>query len=286
MKKTFYLIALLLLSVAANAQRAILFKFKYLPAHTYKSNIKMDMDMHMVMKNDSSAAGNSPVSQPVDMKMDAVTAVEIKTGSLKQNKTFPFTMTHGDVHSVMVVNGKETPTPKNPMIGKSIYGKCTADGKLHVDSMSFKGMPEQFKAVMTEMMNKAQGQIKFPEKPLAIGDAFTQEVPFNMPASGIKIAMMIKTIYKLIAVKDNLAYFDTDMSLAFNLDSEKNGTKITGKGTGKGTGKLTFSMAKSYPIAMTSDFTMEYSMNVKTMSIAANMKMVSDVKNNIIANLK
>jgi hypothetical protein len=283
MKNFYYLIVLVCLSTTLKAQQSAVFKYKYMPKHTYKINMKMLMGMEMAMGGDSATNAKlkeQGVKQPMVMKMDMSLGANIVTGALSPTKTFPFEMSYNDITTKMTMNGQETPMPKNPIAGEKMIGECDADGKLRVDKISSANVNEQLKAAMTEMMNKMQVQIKFPEKPLANGDSFTQEIPMSVPAGVLNMDIVIKTVYKLTDIKGKQGYFDTDMSMEFNMNTEKNGVAMVGKGTGNGAGKMVYAIDKSYPVAMDTDFDMIFNMAVKEMK----MKMKSDIQNEISAN--
>lgn len=287
MKKIYYLIVLVGLSTALKAQQSALFKYKYLPKHTYKINMKMLMEMEMAMGGDSATVAKlkaQGAKQPMVMKMDMSLGANIITGAVSPTKTFPFEMSYNDITTKMTMNGQETPMPKNPIAGEKMIGECDADGKLRVDKINSTSANEQLKAAMTDMMNKMQAQIKFPEKPLAIGDSFTQEIPMSVPAGVLNMDIVIKTIYKLTGLKGTQGYFDTDMSMEFNMNTEKNGVAMVGKGTGNGMGKMVYAIDKSYPVAMDTDFDMIFNMAVKEMKMDMKMKMKSNIQNDISAN--
>jgi hypothetical protein len=287
MKKITYLIVLCLLSATLKAQQPVALKFKYLPKHTYNVEMKMGMDMEMSMGGDSATTAKlkaQGVKQPMVMKMDMNMLAKIITGALTPAKTFSFEMSYDDITSKMTMNGQETPMPKNPIAGQKMTGECDADGKLHVDKITAPGVNEPLKVAMTDMMNKMQGQIAFPEKPLAIGDTFTQEIPMSIPAAGMNMDFVVKTVYKLTGIKGEQAFFDTDLSMTFDFNTEKNGIAMVGKGSGAGSGKMIYAIAKNYPEVMDNDFDMTFNMDVKEMKMVMKAKMKSNVQNKISAN--
>ena len=267
----------------------MLFKFKYQPNHTYKSSMKMDMDMEMTMRGDSAATARlktSGMKQPMGMKMNMATAANIKTGAETPNKTFSFTMTHESPVSKITMNGVELPgMPQQTTILPSMTGECDAEGKLHVNEITGSKMDEKTKAAMTEMMDKMQGQVKFPEKPMAIGETFTQEMPMSIPAAGLNMDFAVKTTYKLVDIKGNMAYFDTTLSMSFDMNSQKDGVQMVAKGNGGGAGKLIYSIPDNYPISMNNDLTMNVDMSgPKDMKMGIKAIMHSGINNVISSN--
>jgi hypothetical protein len=281
MRKLTYLIVLCLLSAGASAQQAIKFKYGYSPKQTYTLNNKMNMDMEMTMGGDSAAMAKiaaSGMKQPMMMKMDMTSAADIKTGAANPAKAVPFTLTYASLTTKTTVNGVETPTPKSPLLDQVIKGTIDADGKMHIDTITGAAVNEQMKTAMTKMVNSMQAQIKFPEKPMAIGETFTNDIPMSIPAAGINMDFALKATYKLTAIKDNLAYFDTMSHFDMDLNTQANGITINGKGTGGGPGKMVFNIKNNFPQSMIGDIDMNFNMDVKPMKIAMKIKAKSDIQ--------
>jgi hypothetical protein len=289
MKKIALIFAIGCAALTVKAQEPVIFKLKFLPDHEYKANMKMAMDMQMTgvpapPVKSKKATTKSAKAKPMLMKMDMTTKLDITTGAVIPNNSFPVTMRYKDMTIKSIVNGKETPMPKNPIIGQVVYGQSEIDGKFQIDSVAGAGANEQMKTAMKTMVNSLQGNVQFPEKPLNIGESFTQEVPINMPVAGMNLDMKAKSTYKLIAITANLAYFDMDMTMNFGMDSEKNGgMKMTGNGGGKG--KLIYNIEENYFTTMTSTMSLDYNMVMgEKMKMGAKMKMVSDIQNVISRN--
>jgi hypothetical protein len=287
MKKITYLIVLCLLSAGASAQQAIKFKYGYMPKQTYTLNTKTNMDMEMTMGGDSAtvaklAAGG--MKQPMLMKMEMASEVAIKTEATTPAKTIPFTMTYNNIVMKTVVNGVETPTAKNPLLDQVIKGAIDAESKLHIDTIMGTVVNEQMKAAMTKMINSMQAQIKFPEKPLAVGETFTNDIPMSIPAAGINMDFKLKTTYALTAIKDNLAYFDTMAYFDMDLNTQTNGVTVNGKGTGGGPGKMVFNIKNNFPQSMIGDIDMNFNVDAKPMKIGMKIKAKSDVQYVMTAN--
>lgn len=286
MKKLAFIIAIAFASITVNAQNTVVFKLKFLPDHSYKATMKMNMDMQMTGLPVKNAKSKKPATTPKSMqtKMDMSMDMDIKTGAIVPANTFPVTMSYTNVVTNVTLNNKALPAIKNPLTGQTVYGQSDLDGKFQIDSVSTGGTNEQMKAMMKEMVNKLQGQVKFPEHPLNIGESFTQEIPVKIPTVGINMDMTAKMTYKLIDIKANLAYFDTDMSMTFGGDMAKyGGVKMAGTGGGKG--KMIYNIGENYFNSMTQNMNMIYNMTMGDKGkMAAKMKMVTDVENVISRN--
>jgi hypothetical protein len=283
MKKIKLIAALLVFTVAANAQQSVVFKMKFLPNRTYNSTVKMGMKMEM---SQIPAKGKKSPKQVANTQMktatDATITYDIKTGASKSTGAIPVTFKYVDMTSKSTMNGKEIAAPKNPMIGKQLFGEYSAEGKMHIDSVEGAGKNDQLKQMLTQVVNKMQTQIKFPEKALKIGETFNQDIPFAMPAAGMDMQMMVKMSYKLKAIKNNLAYFDIVQTLNFNMN--KTGTKMVVNGTGSGAGKMVYNISQNYPEVYDSNLDMKYNMMMGTATMASKIAIISEIKNQIKAN--
>lgn len=84
-------------------------------------------------------------------------------------------------------------------------------------------------------------QLKFPDKEMKVGDTFTQEANLNtldMPDFGIDTDYPMQVTYKLIAAKDNLAFFDTTSEFNLNVIKEVQGKTVNINGKANGSGKI------------------------------------------------
>jgi hypothetical protein len=264
MKNLAIILSLTLLTGALKAQKAVTFRYKYLPDYTYASNMKTNMDMAMNMKTDSATAAKDVAggqNQSMAMIMNMGITADIKTGALKTDKTMPFSITYKNMDMVATMNGKELPLPKAAIEGKKLTGTCDVDGKMHIDTISTTG-DQQLNATMKDAFNKMQNVIKFPDKPLAIGESFTQEIPMNFPAGPFKMDFATKTTYTLTAIKDNMAYFDTKLVMNIDMKTAQSGNSKNMTGDGDGAGKMVFDIKRNFPASMDSDMNINFNMDM------------------------
>lgn len=270
MKKPLLIAALLLSGLALKAQTVTL-KYGYSPKSLYKSacNAVAIMDMQ------------GPDKSAVKMNMDMRMSFEAKTQARKTDGSFPLTLQYTDFAVKINVNGAEQPMPdKNPLIGQVVYAQCDKAGKPRIDSLA--GSPdEQKKAMVMQMINQFQDQMKFPEKPMKVGESATIDVPLNAPglAQGMNMNMNTKATYKLISVKNGLAYFDVVQDLKMDMSKDDKAFTISANGNGK----MVYNIAKQFPVEFISN--MDMSFNIPGAGAQAmKMKMNMDVKTEIAAN--
>jgi hypothetical protein len=283
MKKLLLIVLISISFTRIYAQQGFIFKIKYLPNRHYTTMMQMDMNMDMDFKGDSAILEKIKASgTKVPMAMTNSTKMEmsINTGALKPANAFPITFNYSGVESKVSVNGDEKVSPPSPIIGQTIYGEYTTDGKMRLDSISGK-IDDQLKQTVMAGITNLLNQMKFPDKPMSIGETFNQEVPFSLPVAGMNMSSTIKIVYKLISVDKNSAYFDTIQSMDFDVNTEKDGVKMIGKGKGAGDGKLVYNLAQGFATEMTSNLGFDLTMNVSNITIIAKAKMVSINKTTI-----
>jgi hypothetical protein len=287
MKKSFAVLALLsIATIAVKAQNSVLFKIKYLPNEKYTAVMKMNMDMKMAgppdtTKNKVEAAVGANNTVSMVMSINSV----ISTGKVNANNSFPMIITSDPGSMTETVNGKTIPIPMGTQTKQIAYATCPVNGNMKIDSVSMSGMKmtdDATKEAISKMIEGIQGKIVFPEKPMTVGDTFTQDTPMNIPMAGNNAPMTVKIIYKLTKIENNNAYFD----LAETLDFSINNTQMSMHMMGAGDGKMVYAIDKNYAVDNTNNMTISYSMQMPSMpgGMKGDMKMVTDMATTITAN--
>ena len=63
--------------------------------------------------------------------------------------------------------------------------------------------------VLKTTLENVQQAIKFPEKPMKVGESFNSEIPMTIPMEGMNpISVKINMEYLLTEIKDGKAFFD------------------------------------------------------------------------------
>ncbi|MEO3402321.1 hypothetical protein AAFN85_00355 [Mucilaginibacter sp. CAU 1740] len=268
-----YIISCFLLFTATYgfAQKSVVFKVKYKPSHTYHLIIKTDLDMEMDATGDEASLAEIRKSTKLPMTIAGhnIQNLDMVTENSRNDNSFPFTMTLPVTESVMTLNGQKMDTP-HPLDGQTIYGIGSAEGKLHVDSVSGKNGDEKIRSLVTAMINNISSTIQFPDKPMKIGETFLQEMPVALPIPGFSnIKMNIKLVYKLLSVDNDIANFDIDQSMSMDLKTIQNGAEITVSGEGKGTGKLAYSIKNNYMSSMNSNMNFNFNLGMQGITFKA-----------------
>lgn len=244
MKRPIILAALLLSSIALKAQTVVL-KSQYQPKHSYKSAIKMGMDMKMGEK-----MGGMAMKTNMDLDLDA------KTGTANATGSYPLAMKYTNANIKMTMNGTETPAQGNPLVGKTINAIVDKNGKMTVQNIEGGQTDEKTKEGIIKMMQQMQEQMQFPTQPIKVGQTITHTAPMNMGGMGGMggdMKMVVNGTYTLTAVKGDQAFFDFKQNMKMDMKESGKSAAFTGNGTGK----IIYSISQQYPISMTSNMTMK-----------------------------
>jgi len=273
MKKIITLLACLFIAtIAAKAQKEVLFKIKYLPNHTYSSVTTMNMNIEMNYNGDSAAVNKlkaSGMKMPMLMQMEIAMNSAIKTDAYNAKKEIPFTLNLQVPQPKMTMNGNALPIPGSATT-QVITGKYNTDDKLEVESLSGKTMTDSAKTAIMKSIEAIQGNVEFPKTPMKVGDTFTQDIPMKMPIPGFTDNLTIKTTYKLVSIENGKANFD--MNFLMNSGEAKSAFNMKGTGTGQ----FVYDIANNYAVNMHENIDMSYttSMPQQNMSMKGSMKML------------
>lgn len=278
MKRIFYL-SLLLIAFKAEAQKGVVFKIKYLPNHTYNGVTTITLNCRVNLSgNDTiiSKIQQQGISVPVIADVSVKIKGNIKTGNADGIGTFPMSSKINFDDLNVNVNGKNIPVPIDKIkTTATVYGHVDMSGRLRADSIGGgQKLTDTAAEKVTQMMEMVQKSIKFPDRPMKMGETFTQDMPMNLPISGNKINLDSKVIYKLTRIEGGNAYFDVQQSMDFSLPVEGKILNLSGGGTGKMVYSIKDHFATDYETNMDLKFTGE----IKTLKIDAGIKMMMEYK--------
>ncbi|MBL6447535.1 hypothetical protein JMN32_14550 [Fulvivirga sp. 29W222] len=262
------------------AQDEVLFKAKLIPNTTYKlvmstssvSTVNFEADQQIL---DQIAASGTTL--PMEVKAEQNFATTIETGDTGESEKFQFTTIYDDAYALQSLNGTPVPTPESPLKGAKIYGQVSGDISLKVDSVTGNLAPE-FESSVIQMTEQLIKNIKYPEKPMKVGDQFNQEVPMTVPMAGASpMQILIITTYKLKSITDNKAHFDLTQELKLNGDME--GGNMEAKGSG--TGFSVYDIAHHFIVDTSSDLNMNLSVKSDQFTVKAKANVKTSQKTEI-----
>ncbi|MCL9805505.1 hypothetical protein NAT51_08225 [Flavobacterium amniphilum] len=272
MKKAFLIKFLILfISITANSQDFLVFKVRYKPQTKYYQiqsyNLKASNTFsgtEDVLKRLKEREVQNPTVTTSFMKSES----NILTGKLNSKNVFPIACEY--------INGQSLKGKVIIPKGTIVYGKGTLDNMPVLDSVASEQLDADFKKSFLKSLNDLISQINFPVKKIKIGESFTQEIPFSFPVANNNLEMIIKTEYKLIAIKNNLGYFEIKSDYTMKTEISEKGFK--GKGTGEGT--LVYDIQNNFfqKFYVKSEVEMDFSMNDLKLNIKSETESSHEIK--------
>ena len=165
-------------------------------------------------------------------------------------------------------------TKNNPVVGTKIYGYYFDKTKIKIDSITYlKDLDPEFKKgfekSLVSTIENMSANISYPEKPMKMGESFTQEIPMSLPIPNIGNSILVVTTYTLTAITEEKAYFDLVQTIKINME---NTDEFTINSTGSGKGKCEYNIQDKITSLVQSnlDFQMDMAMGNKKVRINSN----------------
>ena len=234
MKKKYTFLLFFILAFALKAQESVIFKMQFLAGKKYELRTisNSNFTMNFEAKKEVLDAIKKQITLPMISKTNMEIVADINTGKEIENK-IPFVIDYKKVHTLQNIGGKEM-NPTNPIEGSRLFGYYENGLHMKIDSIKSKIMDEKTKEYLIKTVQNITNNIKFPDYALKVGDTFKQKIPMKIPIEGIgNISLILDTNYKLMEIKNNIAYFDTIINFTLGSDIPQFTVTSTGNGTGK-----------------------------------------------------
>ena len=160
------------------------------------------------------------------------------------------------------MNGQDMPIGSLPNTDIKAYGKF--DGaNLHIDSVAGQHWPDSMLTAVTTQLPALQNTIKFPAKPLKVGDAFVQDTPVSIPMMqlGNNGKVTVTITYRLLSTANDIAVFDLIENMRITIDQAAGGQQVKMLMTGTGNGTVSYNISKQYVATMVNTLTINFDMN-------------------------
>lgn len=174
----------------------------------------------------------SGIILPIQMISVYSTSSQLTTKPSFHESIIPFKLQFTRAHSHNEYYGQviDKDLPLLNVIAKGSFDK---EGTMRIDSIT-----QNNKGLSTDSISsQVKGfmiNVPFPNKPLKIGDKFTQESPIEIPISEIGQAQLILvSTYTLSSVKIGRALFDISQEIKLNPKIDQPQIKVNGSGQGK-----------------------------------------------------
>lgn len=188
------------------------------------------------------------------------------TGTSDSNKNFKAIMEYGEIESIDKLNGEENKS-SSPISGLIIKGQYNENNNFKIDTMISETLDQNLKNTLRTSLEGIQSHIKFPDKPMKVGESFDQNIPMNIPIAGVApVKVNINTNYKLTQIKESQADFDIRQTVTLDMDSNQ----LEVKASGGGKGRAEYDIEKMYIVK--NETNLELNLTVKVSDLVVNAK--------------
>ncbi len=186
------------------------------------------------------------VQNPMSVKSHLKLLEQLKTGGLRKDSTFTIEMKVDSASDKDVINGiKKNGVMNSIFKGMRMTGYYTRKNTIDSIRIYDDSLTADIKKYVSSFVSKMVEKVKYPRKPIVIGDSFKQVLPMqmNLP-NGTR--MKLKTIMKftLMRIEANKAYFQTKSKVELDQDDPNVSVELTGGGKGE----LIHDLKKNYMI--------------------------------------
>jgi hypothetical protein len=280
MIKNLTIVLLILISITSCAQESVVFKIKFKPNKKYKTQLKTTSHTEIEFIADQEIIDRIK-SKGIELPMitESVTnmATDIITQNLDKNGEFPATMEYGKMISLTTISGKTT-TEEKPYSGMKILGKYDIENKFKVDTIIGDKVSQQMRNVLKTTLESVQQAIKFPKKPMTVGETFNSEIPMTIPIEGMNpIFVKINMEYLLTEIKGEKAFFDINQTIGLDMNQEQ--LNVIASGTGTGTSE--FDIKENYLTKYKSELPMDMTIKVNE-KMTMKLKMITTSEQNVV----
>lgn len=194
------------------------------------------------------------VKNPMSVKSDLKLLEQLKTGGMRKDSTFTIEMQVDSASDKNVINGiKKNGVMNSIFEGMRMTGYYTRENRIDSIRIYDDSLAADIRKSVSAFVSKMMDKIKYPHKPIAVGDSFKQVLPMqmNLP-NGTR--MKLKTIMKftLMRVEANKAYFQTKSTVELDQDDSNVSVEVNGGGKGQ----LIHDLKKNYMIEKKTRMTM------------------------------
>lgn len=230
MKRIFTIIIFISqISLEASSQNGAAFKYRFKPKRIYIQLIDQKEKSETTYKVDSSFKEKLKENKLKEFdSSENVQHIEtrISTDHLLNDSIFK-----------MTIEFTKTLNNNKPILSNNLklFTHCNTNLFLpKIDSISNPLFANNNSDLILELTKKALLQIDFPEKKLAIGEAFYKTYPLTFPGKDNElIVVYVGTGYKLLKIENGIAMFEIKQFYKINLGASKVRPIITTEGSGK-----------------------------------------------------
>jgi hypothetical protein len=275
------LIAATACGVRAQSTEPINFSIRHLPQTSYEVYSNSQTSTSITLVGVTPAAKKNLLAKGVSKPIINVQKKEMQTktviGKSGADNEAPVSYIIETIKNTKIADDGETESI-NPLQSTVFQGKCTAAGKLQLDSMINQNYTAVDKKAIVNSVNALLNQVQYPSKMMHPGDSFTQDMTINMPLGTNQMKILVKATYTLQKHVDSLAYIDIKQVLSFNFNIGKDQKVQAGGG---GTGRMVYNINNQYAELSETDLSINMATVMNDTRTTINVKITNAINTKV-----
>lgn len=167
-------------------------------------------------------------------------------------------------------NAKEVDSPLENLLIKGSYDSLS---HFKIDSIISGKFNQEFKGFIKDQFEELNYEVNFPDRPLSLGESFTDEETAEVPIAGMTKAKILKTdIYTFRAIDGDIAIFDVQEKMDLNMDVNESNISLESEGNGV----LYFNLKEQFIEKNESNSKMSISMKMGSINVQSDAHTVSN----------
>ncbi|MHC3993970.1 hypothetical protein ACXWTF_04030 [Thiomicrolovo sp. ZZH C-3] len=216
------------------------------------------------------------VTLPMEVNQTQAMVKTLKTGRAAKGGKLPFSGSLDNAASVVSSRGNQA-TQKHFEVTGSFDG-----AKPVIETVKGEGITPELEGRVKQALANAMASPVYPEKPIKVGEHFTQQVPVTLPMQGAApIQMVLTTTYTLKKIDGAKAHFDIAQHYALAPGADQKTLTLGGEGHGA----MTYDSTLSQVTALKTEGMMDLSVTngdkvsmIKTTTVSTVTTTVTPVK--------
>lgn len=227
--------------------------------------------MHLVMKISGDTATLSGLKQAgmpdtIVLSVKTASTYTVTTGKMDDKGKYDIAMV-ADTHSQSTFFDNRVISKEQTV---SLFGTAKQDEMPHYDSIEITPKGALYDSAKQVLIKAFQsiGTLQLPHKKLRIGDTASMNVTMPIQFAMVNETILATEIFKLVNIKNGLAYFDISISMKFN-GAGNASLNLQMKGSGEGSGNCVYDIQNMYFKTLNTDmnFTVPFAMNIERHTI-------------------
>lgn len=228
------------------------------------------------------------VQFPIRVSNYATTKLMRATGPLRADNTYTYESKVVDYTAYSEdAQGKRIPVQGNALkrTGLLLKGNVDAKGEINIESVTAPNITDQERKVIDSALKPISDAINRavigPDKPLKIGDGYTQQIPMALPIPGQQpLKLAIEATYKLIRIVKNIAFFDIIMRMQADMKGADPSFHLDMSGSGKGS--MQYDIKSQLQVSSDTDLEMKMAIHTGEIEMAVKAQMKSNQQQLIV----